>query len=181
MNLEIKNRLEATLKKYELSQARAAREIGYSSPVLSAYRSGTYQGDTAKLEEVIVRWIARQTQSRERKRVEVVETDDLRRIVSAIQIAHTEKDVALVIADAGAWKSTAAGWYVENNEKAAVLVDVVSGMNRRMLVQEIARQLSLDTERVPLNTLTRNVSDTLLERDMVVILDEADYLKADAL
>ncbi len=53
--------------------------------------------------------------------------------------------------------------------------------HRRMLVQEIARQLSLDTVRVPVNTLIKNISDTLLERDMVVILDEADYLKADAL
>lgn len=181
MNLEIKNRLEATLKKYELSQAQAAREIGYSSPVLSAYRSGTYQGDVAGLEEVIVRWIARQTKSRERKRVEVVETDDLRRVVNAIQIAHTEKDIALIVADAGAGKSAAAAWYARNNEKATALVNVVSGMNRRMLVQEIARQLSLDTDRVPLNTLIKNVADALLERDMVVILDEADYLKADAL
>jgi DNA transposition AAA+ family ATPase len=34
---------------------------------------------------------------------------------------------------------------------------------------------------VPVNALIQNTADTLLERDMVVILDEADYLKADAL
>jgi DNA transposition AAA+ family ATPase len=39
----------------------------------------------------------------------------------------------------------------------------------------------VDTDRTPLNALVRNVSEALLERDMVVILDEADYLKADAL
>jgi DNA transposition AAA+ family ATPase len=181
MNLEIKNRLEETLKKYELSQARAAREIGYSSPVLSAYRAGNYQGDVAGLEENILRWIARQDRSRERKRVEIAETDDLRRVANAIQIAHAEKDIALIVGDAGAGKSAAAAWYVRRNERATALVNVVSGMNRRMLVQEIARQLSVDTERTPLNALIKNVADALLERDMAVILDEADYLKADAL
>jgi DNA transposition AAA+ family ATPase len=181
MNLEIKERLEAALEKYGLSQAQAAREINYSSPVLSAYRSGTYRGDVEKLEEAILQWLARQAKARERKRVPVVETDDLRRIANAVQIAHAEKDIALIIADAGSGKSTAATWYAKNNEKATVLVNVVSGMNRKMLVQEIARQLSLDTVRVPVNTLIKNVSETLFERDMVVILDEADYLKADAL
>jgi DNA transposition AAA+ family ATPase len=181
MNSEIRERFEATLKKYELSQAQAARELNYSAPVISAYRAGTYQGDVAKLEEAVIRWIARQAKSRERKRVPVVETDDLRRIVNAIQLAHTEKDIALVIADAGAGKSTAAAWYAKDNEKAVILINVVAGMNRRMLVQEMAKQLSLDADRVPLNTLIKNVADTLLERDMVVILDEADYLRADAL
>jgi len=181
MNLEIKERLEAAVEKYGLSQAQVAREINYSSPVLSAYRSGTYRGDVPKLEEAIIQWLARQAKARERKRVPVVETEDLRRIANALQIAHAEKDIALIIADAGSGKSTAAAWYAKNNEKATVLINVVSGMNRRMLVQEIARQLSLDASRVPINTMIANISQTLSERDMVVILDEADYLKADAL
>ena len=181
MNLAIKERLEAALERYGLSQAQAAREINYSSPVLSAYRSGTYKGDVVKLEDAIIQWLARQAKARERKRVPVVETEDLRRIANAVQIAHAEKDIALIVADAGAGKSTAAAWYAKDNEKSTVLINVVSGMNRKMLVQEIARQLSIDTARVPVNTLIKNVSETLLERDMVVILDEADYLKADAL
>jgi DNA transposition AAA+ family ATPase len=181
MNLEIKERLEAAIEKYELSKAQVSREINYSSAVISAYLTGNYRGDTAKLEEAVLRWIARQAKARERKRVPIVETEDLKRIANAVQIAHAEKDIALIIADAGAGKSTAAAWYARNNEKATVLVNVVAGMNRRMLAHEIARQLSLDTARVPVSTLIGNIAETLLERDMVVILDEADYLRADAL
>jgi len=181
MNVEIKERLESAIEKYGLSKAQVSREINYSSAVISAYLTSNYRGDTEKLEDAIIQWLARQAKARERKRVPVVETEDLRRIANAVQIAHAEKDIALIVADAGAGKSTAAAWYAQNNEKATVLINVVSGMNRRMLVQEIARQLSLDTARVPINTLITNISATLLERDMVVILDEADYLKADAL
>jgi len=181
MNLGIKERLEETLEKFGISQAQAAREINYSSPVLSAYRKDEYKGDVQKLEGAIVQWLARQAKARERKCVPIVETDDLRRMANAIQIAHTEKDIALIVADAGAGKSTAARWYAKYNEKATILINVVSGMNRRMLVHEIARQLSLEIMRIPFNTVVKNVTDMLFERDMVVILDEADYLRADAL
>jgi len=181
MNLGIKERLVEALDKYGLSQAQAAREMNYSSSVLSKYLKGEYEGDVEKLEGSILQWIARQVKGRERKRVPIVETDDLRRMSNAIQIAHAEKDIALIIADAGSGKSTAAAWYSKYNEKSVVLIHVVSGMNKRMLVHEIARQLSLDIMKVAFNTLVKNVSDLLFERDMVVILDEADYLRADAL
>jgi len=181
MNLGIKERLDEALERYGLSQAQAAREMNYSSAVLSAYRKDEYRGDVPKLEGAIVQWLARQAKARERKRVPVVETEDLRRMNTAIQIAHAEKDIALIVADAGSGKTSAAKWYAKFNEKAVVFINVVSGMNRRMLVHEIARQLSLDIMKVSYNNLVKNVSDMLFERDMVVILDEADYLRADAL
>ncbi|MDR0302354.1 MAG: AAA family ATPase [Treponema sp.] len=181
MNLGIKERLDEALEKYGLSQAQAAREMNYSPGVLSSYRKDDYKGDVQKLEGAIVQWLARQAKARERKCVPIVDTDDLRKITNAIQIAHTEKDIALIIADAGAGKSTAASWYAKYNEKATVLIDVMSGMNRRMLVHEIARQLSIEIMRVPFNTVVKNVTNMLYERDMVVILDEADYLRPDAL
>ena len=128
-----------------------------------------------------MQWLARQLKARERKRVPVVETEDLRRMTNAIQIAHIEKDIALIVAEAGSGKSTAAAHYTKHNDKTVVLINVVTGMNRRMLVAEIAQQLSINFMRVAYNTLVKQVSDVLCERDMVVILDEADYLRADAL
>ena len=181
MNLGIKERLEEALEKYGLSKTRVSKELNYSAAVISAYLSGSYQGNVQKLEGEILQWLARQAKARERKRVPVVETEDLRRITNAIQIAHAEKDIALVIADAGSGKSTAAAFYEKYNEKSTVLIRVFSGMNRRMLVHEIARQLGIDIMRVAYSTLVQNVADMLFERDMVVIFDEADYLKADAL
>jgi DNA transposition AAA+ family ATPase len=181
MNLEIKERLESSLERYGVSQAQAARDMGYSGAVLSAYRNGAYKGNVDALEEGIIRWIARQVQAHTHKKLPIVETDDLLKIVNAIQIAHTESDIALIIADAGAGKTTAVKYYAEQNARTTVLVEVVKGMNMRELTQRIAEQLGLETVRVALQTLVRNVSNALAERQMVVVLDEADYLKADAL
>jgi len=54
MNQQLKERLETTMEKFSISQNAAAKEIGYSGAVLSAYRAGTYNGDVAKLEEATI-------------------------------------------------------------------------------------------------------------------------------
>ena len=96
-------------------------------------------------------------------------------------MAHTEHDIALVVADAGSSKTTSARLYADRNETTVVYVPVVAGMNRKMLVLEIAKQLGVETVRVPLNVLIQQTAQALADRDSLVILDEADYLKADAL
>ena len=155
--------------------------MGYSSSVISAYCTGSYAGDVDKLESNIERWVSRQERAHAKKKVPIVETASLKAVMSAIETAHTEKDIALIIADAGSGKTTAAKRYAERNDKTALYIPVVSGMNRRILVTEIARQLSIETACVAFNTLVTTVAEALSEKDSLVILDEADYLKADAL
>jgi DNA transposition AAA+ family ATPase len=181
MNQQIKERLDATLDKYGISQNRAAKDIGYSSPVLSDYRNNKYSGDVEGLEEAIVKWLGRTEQAHARKKVPVVETDQLRQVVNAIAMAHAEGDIALIVDDAGGGKTTAARYYAEQNPRTTIYIDVVKGMNARALVLGIAEDLGVDTARVNQQALIRNVSASLADRNMVVILDEADYLKADAL
>jgi DNA transposition AAA+ family ATPase len=181
MNQQIKERLDATLDKYGISQNRAAKDIGYSSPVLSDYRNNKYSGDVEGLEEAIVKWIGRTEQAHARKKVPVVETDQLRRIVNAIAMAHAEGDIALIVDDAGGGKTTAARRYAEQNPRTTIYIDVVKGMTAKALVLKIAEGLGVDTLRVNQQALIQNVSASLADRNMVVILDEADYLKADAL
>ena len=181
MNQQIKERLDATLDKYGISQNRAAKDIGYSSPVLSDYRNNKYSGDVEGLEEAIVKWIGRTEQAHARKKVQVVETSQLRRIVNAIAMAHAEGDIALIVDDAGGGKTTAARHYAEQNPRTTIYVDVVKGMSVRALVLRIAEGLGIDTLRANQQALIQNVSASLADRNMVVILDEADYLRADAL
>ena len=181
MNLQIKERLEETLAKYGISQNRAAKDIGYASAALSNYRNNKYDGNIDALEEAIVKWIGRIEQAHARKKVPVVETEQLRKINNAIALAHTEGDIALIVDDAGGGKTTAARYYNEHNPRTTVYIDVVKGMNSKTLTLRIAEALGMDTVRVNQQSLIQNISATLADRNMVVILDEADYLKADAL
>jgi DNA transposition AAA+ family ATPase len=94
---------------------------------------------------------------------------------------HAEGDIALIVDDAGGGKTTAARYYAGQNPRTTVLIEVVKGMNARTLTVKIAEQLGLDTVRANQQALIQNVSAALADRSMVVILDEADYLKSDAL
>jgi len=181
MNQSVKELLQETLEKYGISRARAGREMGYSSSIVSAYMTGNYSGDVAKLEKNIQQWCNRQIKAHSRKKIPIVETTAVKTILNAISMAHTEHDIALIVADAGASKTTSAKLYADRNETTVVYIPVVAGMNRKMLVTEIARQLGVETMRVPLNVLIQQTAQALADRDSLVILDEADYLKADAL
>lgn len=181
MNLDVKELLLDTLHKYHISQARACREIGRSPAVISQYLTSGYAGDEKKLEGLIEQWCNRQIKAHSRKKIPVVETAAVKTILNAISMAHTEHDIALVVADAGSSKTTSARLYADRNETTVVYVPVVAGMNRKMLVLEIAKQLGVETVRVPLNVLIQTTAQALADRDSLVILDEADYLKADAL
>lgn len=181
MNQDIKGRLEETLRKYGISKARAGRDMGYSSSVLSSYTGGNYGGDIEKLERNISHWCARQDKAHSRKKIPVVETTALKTIYRALLLAHTEHDIALITADAGSSKTTSARYYADRNETTVVYIPVVAGMNRRMLTAEIARQLGVETARVQFSTLVQTVAEALADRDTLVIIDEADYLKSDAL
>lgn len=181
MNIEVKEKLESTLQKYGISKAKASRDMGYSSAILSAYTTGNYQGDEKKLEDNITRWVARQEQAHSRKKIPIVETSSLKQIFKAIEMAHTEHDIALITADAGASKTTTAKYYADKNENTVIYIPVVAGMNRKMLTVELAKQLGIETARTSFNDLVQKVAESLSECDSLVILDEADYLKADAL
>ena len=181
MNQSVKELLQETLDKYGISRARAGREMGYSSSIVSAYMTGNYSGDVVKLEKNIQQWCNRQIKAHSRKKIPIVETTAVKTILNAIGMAHTEHDIALIVADAGASKTTSAKLYADRNETTVVYIPVVAGMNRKMLVTEIARQLGVETMRVPLNVLIQQTAQALADRDSLVILDEADYLKADAL
>ncbi len=180
-NKKIQSRLESALEKYGYSQNRAAKEIGYSASAISDYRNDKYSADLAKLEEAIERWLTRMDQFYSSTAVGVVQTQGLNRIMMAISVAHIERDIALITGKAGSSKSTAAQTYWSENPRTCIYIEVVQGMNRKAMIQAIAGSLGIDTYRVGEQSLIRLISEMLHDRQMVVILDEADYLKADAL
>ena len=181
MSVNVKEKLELAMSKYGISQSRMAKEAGYSPSALSDYRNGKYTGNIEAIEDAIVKAVGRLERANALKKVPIVETEALTQMTNAIAMAHTECDIALIIADAGSGKSTAAAWYCKENPRTAVLIEVVKGMNHRILVQEIAAQLGIDYFRTTLQELIGSITRTLADKNMVVILDEADYLRDDAL
>ena len=163
----------------KISQAKAAQALGYSSGVISAYKSMTYNGDVKTLEKKISGWLKREERRLDRLDVPVAETSTLEKIRRAITIAQDEGDIAVVIGEAGTGKTTALRQYAKESN-SALLIEVDPSFSQVTLMTEIARALGVEAKGGQ-NAVVERVIDALTGRDVVLIIDEADYLSDSSL
>jgi DNA transposition AAA+ family ATPase len=157
-----------------ISQSKAAQAIGYSSGVVSAYKSMTYNGNIKALEERIEAWLKREARRVSRIDVPTVETSVIAQMRKAIALAHDEADIAVIVGEAGTGKTTAIRRY-EAESHSAFVVEVDPAFSKTVLIAEIARAIGVDSKGNSTVVISRIV-EALRERDSVLIIDEADYL-----
>ncbi|MBN2534460.1 MAG: AAA family ATPase, partial [Spirochaetales bacterium] len=161
------------------SQSKAARALGYSSGVISAYKAKTYTGNVKALEEKIRSWLKREARRSKRITVPVINTHALRQIRKAISIAHEETDIAVIIGDAGTGKTTALKQY-QAESHSAYLIEVDPSFTKNVLITDIARAIGIESKGT-MNQIVSRIISALYNRDAVIIIDEADYLSDTAL
>jgi len=162
-----------------ISQAKAAQALGYSSGVISAYKSQSYNGDVKTLEKKIGAWLKREERRLERLDVPVAETSTLEKIRRAAAIAQDEGDIAVVVGESGTGKTTALRQYALESH-SAILIEVDPSFSQVTLMAEIAKALGVDTKGGQ-NAVVERVIEALTGRDAVLIIDEADYLSDSSL
>jgi DNA transposition AAA+ family ATPase len=162
-----------------ISQTKAAQALGYSAGVISAYKSRNYTGNMKALEEKIAAWLKREERRLDRLDVPVAETSTLEKIRRAISIAQDEADIAVIIGEAGTGKTTALRQY-EKESHSALLIEVDPSFSQVTLMNEIARVLGVESKG-GMNAVVERVIEAMSGRDVVLIVDEADYLSDSSL
>jgi DNA transposition AAA+ family ATPase len=157
-----------------ISQAKAAQALGYSSGVVSAYKSRSYNGNVKAFEEAVRAWLKREERRIAKIEVPVVATNALDSISSGISITQDERDIAVIVGDSGTGKTTALRAVVNENP-SAILLEADSSFTKNVLVAEIARAVGVETKG-GMTTVIGRIVEALRGRDTIIMIDEADYL-----
>jgi DNA transposition AAA+ family ATPase len=162
-----------------ISQSKAARAIGYSPGLISAYKSRSYNGDVRTIEKRVAAWLKREERRLTNREVPTSETSTVEQIRRAIAIAQDDADIAVIVGDAGTGKTTALKQY-QAESHSAWLVEVDASFTKNVLITEIARVIGVD-QKGGMTVVIGRIIEALKEWDGVLIIDEADYLSDSAL
>jgi DNA transposition AAA+ family ATPase len=157
-----------------ISQSAAAKALDYSSAVVSAYKSRTYQGNVKAFEKAVEDWLKREARRVSKIEVPTAETATLDSIRKAITMAQDDRDISVIVGDSGTGKTTALRAYAAENH-GVILIEVDASFTKNVLVNEIARAAGVETKGSMTAVIARIV-EALRGRDTVVLIDEADYL-----
>ncbi len=175
MDQTLLQRFDAYLQSSNISNNKAAAGIGYTPSVISQWRQGKYQGDIESLESRIRAWLELQESRNKGGTIPYVNLRRTSRIKGIVRITHEEKFIGLVLGNSGTGKSRALEEYAMENPSTSLLVKCDPTMGLSTLVSHIAREIGIDS-----HGRLSEVSDRLImelgKRDLVVMLDEADYL-----
>jgi DNA transposition AAA+ family ATPase len=161
------------------SQSKAAQALGYSSGVVSAYKSRTYQGNVKAFEESVRQWLKREERRIAKIDVPLAETATMDSMRKALMMAQDEGDIAVIVGDSGTGKTTALRAYAAESH-SAVLIEVDAAFTKNVLVSEIARAVGVE-EKGSITAVIARIVEALRGRDTVVMIDEADYLSDSSL
>lgn len=160
------------------SQASVSRAAGIGSSTLSQFLNGTYGGDSEAVAEKILSWLQREQQRAERPELgdqEIVETSVYTRVHQVVKMAHHERDVGVVVGEAGLGKTMALEAYEEENPGQTIRIEVGPEFSAKSVAIMLHRELGGNGSGTMFG-LMQEVLDKLDGTDMLVIIDQAEIL-----
>jgi DNA transposition AAA+ family ATPase len=159
----------------KISQARAARELGLSSGVISAYKNRNYNGNYTAIEEKIQGFLKREERRVSDIAIPIVETTTIENVRTTLEMAHDYKDIAVIVGPAGIGKTTAVKRYEAENPSAALVVYADPSAKQKQLISDIACSLGIAAKGGTPALIVSIVAE-LKGRDFVLIIDQAEFL-----
>lgn len=179
---ETKNDLISFMEKSGKSQKQISDESGLSTAVVSQFLNGTYSGDNNRVSETLNKYLIMANKRLNQIRTETFYKDleNTQKVLFAANYAHKKCDMVLVRGDAGAGKTTALKYYVEQNAGVIFVTANSSTKSATAILNKIASAIGRQTtgnKQLLMETLISYLSNT----NRLIIIDEADHLTLNAL
>jgi DNA transposition AAA+ family ATPase len=175
---EARRKIKQYIDVQGISQAAAARMLNMGQSTLSQFLSGTYEGDSTQKARDIMQFLRREHERKERPEIgqtDVVETSVYQRVHQVAKMAHHERDVGVIIGDAGLGKTRALEAYEEEHPAATVRIEVGPEFSSRSLGVALHQELGGEGQG-SLYTLMQDLYEQLEGTDRLIIIDQAELL-----
>lgn len=174
----VRERLQRYIDRTGASQNSVARAISRGKSTISQWLADSYPGDVDGVAREVQTFLDREAGRDQRDTpadTDTVETSSYRRIRSVATLAHSEKDIAVVIGEAGAGKTFALQAYATEHERSTLRIEV----GAEFTTKGLARALHSETGgngRGTIYSMMQHVFRSLEGTDTLVIIDQAEVL-----
>jgi DNA transposition AAA+ family ATPase len=179
----LKERLEAHLA-CGVSQESAARAMGITGGVLSAWRKGRYSGDNERVTKLVEEYLRRQEDvTRElsafKKDFDFVSTSVFRDIETGVRLADLRGEIRVIVGASGLGKTTALKRMKAGNE-TIVFVEPYRGIRNNRFMDKLSRAAGVQAKG-SFGDYFEALVEHLSGSGRTIIVDEAENLPLQAL
>lgn len=183
-DINLINKLESYQKESGKSWNMIGDELGKSGSILSLWRKGTYSGDVAAVNIAVERYLRVEEQKAAAPKIDLdyVEIENNRKCLSILEAALADRIMAVIIGDTGTSKTTSIKRFIQNNN----CIYIHANRTYRWPI-EYLRKIHMNKNFVgkdgmgTMNQLVIDIIHELQGKNVVIIVDQADYLNMSAI
>lgn len=164
----------------EVTKAQIARSIGISPAQLTQFLKGEYKM-SEETKEKLELYVMNYAQRRDRKRLKepFVMMKQAKSVFFVADECRAEREMGLIYGHPGTGKTRALQEYSSKTPES-VLIEVEPEVTVRNFLWDLADAVGADRARSKVDT-TKSIVKRLKMRDAVILIDEAEHLKTEAL
>lgn len=173
--------LKHFMEQNNIPQRAVCKSIDVGTATMSLYLAGKYTGDMTKLNRKVAAYLKQQQERLEMTKLNMpfVATPTAKQMLSGLALAHRMGKIGVIYGGAGTGKTTTIKEYQRRNPNC-ILIEPDTGFTAKILLQEICRQLGLETQG-NVHDLTDRIVGALRDSGRMLMVDEAEWLPIRAL
>lgn len=169
-------KLQNYLELHNSSLVKVAKSIALSQTTLNLWVNGKYSGNNSKIETAVGRFLERQDEIAEMRlrKIPFLMLSTAEDVFSIAKDSQVNREIGVLIAEAGCGKTTAIKEYVMQNPEA-ILIEVDLTFTTKVFFRVLHKRLNLDGVG-SIHDLFETALTKLKDSGRLLIIDEAEYL-----